>query len=72
MKFVALILAAVLATGCTRVIDMPLSSQGKVVYSTTNGSEVCYDGVVYVRFPSGDATWGSVKFDKTTKQPVTC
>ncbi len=71
-KLAAILIAAVLATGCTRRIDMPVSSQGKAVYSTTNGTEVCYDGVVYVKFPDAEASWGSVKFDKNTNQPVTC
>lgn len=34
--------------------------------------EYCYDGVVYVGFYLGNATWGSVKFDSKTKQVVTC
>lgn len=35
-------------------------------------SEYCYDGIVYVGFWYGNATWGSVKFDSKTKQVVTC
>lgn len=34
--------------------------------------EYCYDGVVYIGFWYGNASWGSVKFDSKTKQVVTC
>lgn len=35
-------------------------------------SEYCYDGVVYIGFWYGNASWGSAKFDSKTKQVVTC
>lgn len=29
--------------------------------------EICYDGIVYVMFSSGNSAWGSVKFDQDSK-----
>ena len=70
-KLAAILIAAVLA-GCGPS-ELKVSSQGKQVYATNYGSDICYDGVVYVMFGSGsNASWGGAKFDKTTKQPVTC
>lgn len=71
-KLVALLIAAVLVTGCGPRAPLPVSSQGYRVSEATNGYDVCYDGIVYVQFSAGNASWGSVKFDKNTKQPVTC
>lgn len=71
MKLVTLLIAAVLATGCVKHTDLPVSSQGFRL-SEANGYDVCYDGIVYSQFGGGNAVWGSVKFDKNTKQPVTC
>lgn len=44
------------------------TAEGKLVQQIEKSvEEVCYQGIVYVRFSAGNSTWGSVKMNKDSK-----
>ena len=65
LKTLSILFVAVLA-GCAPKPDIP-ASDGNIVAKPMDAYEICYEGVVYVKFGMGENSWGGAKMNKDSK-----
>jgi predicted membrane chloride channel (bestrophin family) len=79
VKFLLSLFLAILLIGCDNAPDQPKTSEkfavkidGYTQHSVNSVVLYCFKGFVYARFSTGKDVWGSIMYDRATKQPMTC
>lgn len=61
----------ILLTGCDQGTPVRTSDNNVVYVRSRPGDELCYNGVVYIKFGESSNSWGGAKFGRDGRV-VTC